>query len=336
MTPKVGFIKKKVRSLTLGERIVKTRNERGFALEKVSQDTGIQVKYLEAIEKGDMNELPATVYVHGFLRLYARYLGENEERFIVLFDRERGIAKKLSPKDNDEEQSKNLWSSPKPLVSRAITPSFFVSFFFILLFFACVWYIYSGLSEFVSEPQIFLSSPENGVIIRESAVLLEGKTDSNAELFVNERKILVDESGNFSERIEIRQGLNTLILRSKNIFEKETEKIITVVGEWEDLPKNVSDQEESIEILQIPFTLENRSKGPLNIEIAFDDGQETEKYVFEKGEKREFFGKERVVISSSSGKNTFVSIGDGESKALSLSSGKVLEKEIFLLTKEGE
>ncbi|QQS60972.1 MAG: helix-turn-helix domain-containing protein [Candidatus Moraniibacteriota bacterium] len=324
MVPKVGFIRKKVRSLTLGERIIKTRNERGLSLVEISKHTGIRTKYLEAIEKGDMNALPAPVYVHGFLRSYARYLGEDEERFIVLFDRERGIAKNLSLKDNDEEQSRNLWSSPKPLVSHAITPSFLISFLFLFLFLGGLWYIYSGLSKFVSEPQIFIASPEGGSIIKGSSVLLEGKTDVNAELYVNDRKVLVDESGNFSERIEIRKGTNTLVLRSKNAFEKEIEKTVTVIGEWEDVVEKISENEKQL----LPFFLENRSNISVKIQISIDSGT-IQEFTLQKKEKKEFFGNEKAVISSDIGKDVYIQFGDETASSLDSSPGKISEKEII-------
>jgi transcriptional regulator with XRE-family HTH domain len=70
-----GFTKKKVNSLTLGEQLKKLRAEGRVSLHEVSRETKIPVKYLVMIEEGDYKNLPPDVYVKGFLRSYAEFLG---------------------------------------------------------------------------------------------------------------------------------------------------------------------------------------------------------------------------------------------------------------------
>jgi len=51
------------------------REELGISLEQVEEDTRIRVRYLEALESGELETLPDPFVGRGFLRNYAAYLG---------------------------------------------------------------------------------------------------------------------------------------------------------------------------------------------------------------------------------------------------------------------
>jgi transcriptional regulator with XRE-family HTH domain len=52
-----SFTRKKIESLTLGEKLRKLRNETHIPLAEVSRATRIRVKYLELLESGETNEV---------------------------------------------------------------------------------------------------------------------------------------------------------------------------------------------------------------------------------------------------------------------------------------
>ncbi len=58
----------------IGQTLRNARVQRGLSIEQVAQDTRISARFLEALEVEAFNELPAPVYVRGFLRSYANYL----------------------------------------------------------------------------------------------------------------------------------------------------------------------------------------------------------------------------------------------------------------------
>lgn len=47
----------------------------GLDIVDISRATGINVRYLRAIEKGDFAVVPGDIYVRGYVREYAKYLG---------------------------------------------------------------------------------------------------------------------------------------------------------------------------------------------------------------------------------------------------------------------
>jgi cytoskeletal protein RodZ len=58
----------------LGERLRRSREARGLSIEDVAEVLKFRADYVEALEYGEIKELPAT-YAIGFLRSYADFLG---------------------------------------------------------------------------------------------------------------------------------------------------------------------------------------------------------------------------------------------------------------------
>ncbi len=61
----------------LGKALTEARIARGLTLRDAERDTRINSRYLAALEEGQIDTLPAPVYVRAFMRTYAQYLGLN-------------------------------------------------------------------------------------------------------------------------------------------------------------------------------------------------------------------------------------------------------------------
>lgn len=77
-------------SLSIGGVLRKTRLQYGLTLEQVHQATRIKHIYLEALEDEDFERLPGAVYVTGFVRSYADYLGLDSEQMLLLLKKKTG------------------------------------------------------------------------------------------------------------------------------------------------------------------------------------------------------------------------------------------------------
>ena len=67
---------------SLGEELRREREMRGVSLREISDATKVSIRYLEGLEKGDSKALPAAVFVRGFVREFARYLGLDAEEMV--------------------------------------------------------------------------------------------------------------------------------------------------------------------------------------------------------------------------------------------------------------
>ncbi len=69
----------------LGELLKEARQNKGVSLEEVEEELRIRTKYLQALEEEDFSIMPPEVYVKGFLRNYAIYLGLDPEEVKTLY-----------------------------------------------------------------------------------------------------------------------------------------------------------------------------------------------------------------------------------------------------------
>jgi len=67
----------------LGKTLTQARTARGLTLVDAERDTRISSKYLQALEAGKPETLPAPVYARAFMRTYAQYLGLSAREFVT-------------------------------------------------------------------------------------------------------------------------------------------------------------------------------------------------------------------------------------------------------------
>lgn len=72
--------------MELGQRLAAARAERGWSLADAQRGTDIRLKYLEALERGDLEALPGWAYARAFVRTYARALGLDADGLVAEFE----------------------------------------------------------------------------------------------------------------------------------------------------------------------------------------------------------------------------------------------------------
>jgi cytoskeleton protein RodZ len=65
----------------IGHLLERARLDRSVSLEEAEQATRIRRDYLEKLESDDHSTMPEPIYVRGFVKAYANYLGLDEDRF---------------------------------------------------------------------------------------------------------------------------------------------------------------------------------------------------------------------------------------------------------------
>src|SRR5215471_20570182 len=85
-----------------GERLKRERELREVSLEEISKATRIAPRFMEALENEKWERLPGGVFVRGFVRSVARYLGLNEEDLLSEYDLARGESANPPPAKPEE------------------------------------------------------------------------------------------------------------------------------------------------------------------------------------------------------------------------------------------
>jgi cytoskeleton protein RodZ len=74
----------------IGNTLREARVRRKLTLQQVEEDTKIRVKYVQAMENEEFDEMPGSTYVMGFLRTYSSYLGLDPDVIVGEY-RSRGL-----------------------------------------------------------------------------------------------------------------------------------------------------------------------------------------------------------------------------------------------------
>jgi len=70
---------------SIGEKLRRVREERGYTLDQVARDTHITKRFILALESESFDQFPGESYLLGFLRNYANYLSLDEQETITLY-----------------------------------------------------------------------------------------------------------------------------------------------------------------------------------------------------------------------------------------------------------
>jgi cytoskeletal protein RodZ len=71
---------------TFGEYLLRERRLRNIRLEEIAERTHISLDTLQHFESDAYDKLPPRVYVNGFLRIYAGFVGLDENEVILRFE----------------------------------------------------------------------------------------------------------------------------------------------------------------------------------------------------------------------------------------------------------
>lgn len=82
--------------IPVGEILRRTRVHYGQSLQQIESVLRIRASQLDALEQGDVSQLPGRVYAIGFVRSYSEYLGLDGDKMVHLF-KEQSVGKQKKP-----------------------------------------------------------------------------------------------------------------------------------------------------------------------------------------------------------------------------------------------
>ncbi len=199
------------------------REEAGLTKEKVAQLLNLPIKYLERLEAGEIEKLPADVYSKGFLRKYAKLLEIDAETLVAEYEKESRIANHLKSQAHQP-------LSILRLRRFVITPKTLSWSLGLIILFLVAGYFFYQLHFLLSPPSLRVLEPASADFITNSAfVLFKGQTEPGVKLTINGQQSYIDKDGNFEQAINLIQGLNIIKVEATNRFGKssfETKRIM--------------------------------------------------------------------------------------------------------------
>jgi transcriptional regulator with XRE-family HTH domain len=155
----------------LGELLKEARQSKEVSLEKVEEELRIRKKYLRALEEEDFSIMPPEVYVKGFLRNYAIYLGLDPEEVKALYKGESIEKGRRSDFLARAGQIAGEETGPRSFpMDMSLTQSRLLAFPFLVISLAILAFLLLGLWAF---RQYFPLSAETGTETKETVTTRE-------------------------------------------------------------------------------------------------------------------------------------------------------------------
>ncbi len=215
MTPG-SFKKSKITgSETLGEKLKKIREHNKLDIKEISEELQVRVRYLELLEQGRFDRLPADVYVRGILKNYAEYLGIPVDQTLKLYDKERDVYDNV--KESEERKKQHKTKTPKVVITprtiKIILVIFVASGFFIYLLWQVV--------NLTSAPELTVYSPAADETIDSPTLDIVGNTEPETIVTINGQQIGIEKDGSFRETVSLQEGINIVRISAVNKLGRE-------------------------------------------------------------------------------------------------------------------
>ena len=212
------FFMKKV-----GQILADERKRRRIPITEISQSSKIKTSFLEAIERNEFGSLPPSAFVRGFLKTYAEAVGLDATTILALFRRDYKV--------NDQgevipREFLNPVYRKKTLLSPKLTTALTVMAVLIMIGSYVGWQWY----QLQQPPMLQVDRPLDLEIVSKQ-IIIEGKTESDAVVFVNSNPVSVSADGFFKTQIYFDDlGDHTITLKAedRNMRATTLQRTVTV------------------------------------------------------------------------------------------------------------
>jgi cytoskeletal protein RodZ len=188
----------------------RTREEKKLTIEDISRQTGIKAAYISAIENGDYRLLPGGIYEKTFSKRYAACLGIKLQNI----EKKTPLEKKSVNKEGNNVFSRKKISSQELLVFPKILRNILI----VVFFFALLFYLGFYLKNSFSLPKMEIYQPVDNLTTSDTFVEIVGRAEPRTQITINGEPTLKDADGKFQKTIELKTGINTIMISAKNKY----------------------------------------------------------------------------------------------------------------------
>jgi cytoskeletal protein RodZ len=193
----------------LGAKLKVARELKQINPEVAARRLNIRLEYLLAIEEDRFDHLPAGLYSKNYIKEYAALLGlPSAEIKQWLSDNLEIINEVNDPFSQKIVRRQEFIVFPKLIKNIAL----------ILVFLACILYLAFYFKKIVFPPELTVYQPDKNLKISENFIEIKGETEPEAELSINGEAILNTNQGNFSTVINLKRGVNNIVITAKKKY----------------------------------------------------------------------------------------------------------------------
>ncbi|MEK7093868.1 MAG: helix-turn-helix domain-containing protein [Patescibacteria group bacterium] len=181
---------------------------KGMTVRKLSETSGIALKYLEHMSGGNTEKFPPAPYLRNYIIIIGRILDFNgQEVWNNIHTDELTVG---SGKNDRLPVARRVLSSKKGIVWIAGVGALLAIY---LLF---------RLPEVVGQPRLEIGFPTEAVsTVSVTPVTTIGSVKNGDEFFINGERVSLDENGFWQKDIALQEGMNTIELQAKKFLGQE-------------------------------------------------------------------------------------------------------------------
>jgi len=106
----------------------------------------------------------------------------------------------------------------------------YLKFYSIILFsILIISYFIFNFRIFITGPEIFITSPQNGEVTNKELVEIDGKAENVNFISINDRSIFLDGDGNFKEFLLLSSGYNIIVIKAQDKFKRNISKNLEII-----------------------------------------------------------------------------------------------------------
>jgi len=225
-----SFIYKTINSnKSVAERLKEKRQDLGLTIERLSAALSIPTKYLLALEAGEYDRLPGEVYAKLWIKKYCQALKLDTTSTLKDFYKESHLQLNFSDFHHKKFKKKRLLFSLTPETFRNILVGAAILIFLV--------YLGWEVKNFIEPPYLQIIEPENNSITTESKTTIIGKTEPEVSLWINNQSVLADPEGNFTQEVELTNGLNSFEISAKKKRSQTNVINLSIIKNNDNLPE---------------------------------------------------------------------------------------------------
>ncbi len=191
----------------IGQILADERQKQRITLTQLSQVTKIKIEYLQALEKNQFDQLPASVFIKGFIKSYARVLKLDQRSLLAILRRDYQENKTgellLRQYIRPVSQRQKQW---KPITLVVVVVA--------AIFLSLAGYIGFQWYNLNKPPSLEIYSPEENEFVS-SQIVVSGAVENEVMVSVNAQPVSTQPDGTFKTEVYLpREGISTITIEA--------------------------------------------------------------------------------------------------------------------------
>ncbi|MFA5184536.1 MAG: helix-turn-helix domain-containing protein [Patescibacteria group bacterium] len=196
---------------TVGEKLRQARHYKNLKIEDVAKRLNIRKEYLSALEEEDFDRLPTGLYSKKFLKEYASFLGLRTNDLLKNWRLSSEGGYPADPFSQKVVKKNKFIIFPRIIRNILIAAAVLICFLYLTFYF----------KKIIFPPTLNIIEPEKNMLTTKDSILIKGETEPGAEIKINGEIVLNNDNGNFSQSINLKKGLNNIVITAKKKYSRE-------------------------------------------------------------------------------------------------------------------